>query len=65
MALQYSLAVLLAALSAALGAIFVVDFSEKFVGIVSIVILSPGLVFLLSKLAFRFAFKFIGVRELS
>ncbi len=65
MALQYSLAVLLAALSAALGAIFVVDFSEKFVGIVSIVILSPGLVFLLSKLAFRFAFKFIGVRELN
>ena len=65
MALQYALAVFLAALAAALGAIFVVDFSAKFAGLISIVFIPPCLVFALCKLSFRFGFKLLGIRELS
>lgn len=65
MALQYALAVFLAALAASVGAFFVVDFSAKFAELVLIVFVSPCLVFLLSLFAFRFGFKLLGIRELS
>lgn len=65
MALQYALAAFLAALAASFGAIFVVDFSEKFLGLALMVLLSPLAVFAFSKLCILCGFKLLGLRELS